>query len=376
MEDKARNRREAELKEAQEEYESNLNLRDSYKDLMNDKSVKITSNVSDLIKKEVRLPTQEDREIGRDIWKDLHLKDQGVPQGTSFGPMLASIILGKIMCKHNSLIYMDDGLIFLEEPLEPDLSNSLKEIGCELAPEKSRLHNSSTLIQQGLKFLGTRWQKLPKRGFYTMTSETRQGVAKAIIPKTLEDKLEMLKELTWNGFISPSKSKLLKWYILRSKLSKYLDSELITIAQKYNLFGKMLSDAYNPEVDIEAMKMLIEEGMEKARNQIINSTGSIGNIIFKAKEVEWETTNGYRNVTPSIFNLSTLSTAVLLDMLKLDLSKPIGLAVKGNSLQSFNIKPRQRKGFKSILEEGVRLQKLEIKLNKQPSTKTKGIKSR
>jgi hypothetical protein len=57
--------------------------------------------------------TETQREQARDSWKHLDLPNQGVPQGSSFGPVLASVLLGKIMPR-NSLLYMDDGLIFLD----------------------------------------------------------------------------------------------------------------------------------------------------------------------------------------------------------------------------------------------------------------------
>jgi hypothetical protein len=45
-----------------------------------------------------------DQEIGRDTWKGLGKENCGVPQGTAFGPLLASAVLGHCLRHLKTLI--------------------------------------------------------------------------------------------------------------------------------------------------------------------------------------------------------------------------------------------------------------------------------
>jgi len=321
--------------------------KESYIPILNNEPIKVKRSFFDgfafvEIEEEIK---EEEREELRDTWKDLHLKDQGVPQGSSFGPVLSSLVLGKIMRKYDSLLYMDDGIIFLDKPEVPEgFKTEIKRIGVEIAEEKSRLLNTHDLITQGIKFLGTRWKRLPSiRGFFTVVTETRKGISKPLIPYNHKQMYELMEKLYLGGFITPSKYKLMFWYLEKSQSSKYLDREIITLAERYGFFGKMLSEAMSPETNLISMRKTILEGMEKSMKKIKESKGSISMYILNNQTVVYENEKlQLKGVDVSLLNVSVLSLSIILDLVRTDLSDPIGLSFKDNKPYLYKI----RKGKK------------------------------
>jgi uncharacterized protein YeeX (DUF496 family) len=278
--------------------------------------------------------TVEQREQGRDSWKHLNLPNQGVPQGSSFGPVLASILLGKIMPR-NSLLYMDDGLIFLNNKEDQKceyfekVNKIVKQIGCELAPEKCRTLRTYDLMTEGFKIVGTRWTQSRNFFNYTVSSETRKGIKRKLFPGLKENYLQILTDLYSQGHITPSKYKVLRWYLNGDTLMKVRESDLFQVASKIRLLGNILTRAYSPEVSLEAMKEEIEYGIFKARLKIESSEGSLGQrILSTSKTILIESTEGKIEVKPSIFNCRAIANDVLLRYFKKELPAR-NLRVKG-----------------------------------------------
>lgn len=266
---------------------------------------------------------REDLEKGRDRYKDLNLPDQGIPQGTSFGPMLASTI-GAYYLRGipNLLMYVDDGMVFLNESdpsPEEKIKTALKKIKVEIAPEKSFLREIPDLQEKGIKFLGTRSRrKVGEGGAYVlMSSETRRGTAKPLPmpnPQEFDNVIRMMFEA---GMISFSKQKLLRWYVLsrNSRLGQFLNSQSLDIAMKWGFFGNLLAEAYNPGNSTEDMKLKIAEGMEKARIEILRREDSYGSALLQLRKHTYISEGGDElNTTATLYNLSTLGCEILLEL--------------------------------------------------------------
>jgi hypothetical protein len=230
-----------------------LNIRGTYKDLMNDLPLtkRYGNSLSELSMDEI---DEDSRASGRDNWKELDLPNQGVPQGTSFGPFLASLLIGKRLEEiPNSLIYLDDGLCFFNTEAElanikAKLPKIISDIGVEIAPEKSGVITKTMLLTQGVKFLGTRMKGV--RNFFTIASETRSGTIRELPALTQEKIYDILTNMKEAGLITPSKYNLAKWTLFRSKINELYKSPVLDASIKYNFFGYLLSWLYNPEMDI------------------------------------------------------------------------------------------------------------------------------
>jgi hypothetical protein len=156
--------------------------------------------------------SEKDRSIGRDSWKGLGKDNCGVPQGTAFGPLLASTVLGYNLRHLKSLIYMDDGLLFAKsereaERLKSILQNKLKKIGCEYEPRKTSVLDAKALITAGVKILGTRWTRVRSLFSYNCKSETRRGVSRPFINVQTENLLSLVDRMYEAGLMSFQKIK-------------------------------------------------------------------------------------------------------------------------------------------------------------------------
>jgi len=264
-------------------------------------------------------PTEEDRAKGRDNWKELDLAEQGIPQGSSFGPFLASTIAAHSLRNiKNLLMYVDDGMVFLkpgDASPEQEISQALKAIRVELAPEKSRIRERGSLLTEGIKFLGTRTFV---KHFTTMRSETRAGVRKEF-PITLDhDKLiSLVDKMMAKGMLTKSKFKQLSWFVKykKSRLKDILLGDHLHIAIKWNFFGNLLAEAYSPSTSPEDMKELIRLGMEESHARVLRADGSLGQMILGRKEWAFiNSDNELDRAVPSLYNLSTLACDVLLEL--------------------------------------------------------------
>jgi len=289
-------------------------------------------------------PSEDSRAEGRDSWKELNLKEQGVPQGSSFGPVVASVLLGK-QFPENALLYMDDGLIFMNNQAEQlhdwfyEINTKIKGIGCELAPEKSRTLRTLDLMTQGLKIVGTRWTQTRTFFNYTVSSETRKGSKKKFFPEIKENYLQILADLYSKGLITPSKYKVVRWYLKGDQLMKVRESTLFSIAEKIGILGNILSNAFSPSVTLEEMREQIEYGIFKANLKIQSSEGSLGQrILAQGKTLLIESTEGKIYVKPTLFTRRAIANDILLRYLKDEL--PIkSLQVQG--LRKPRLPPRR-----------------------------------
>jgi hypothetical protein len=262
--------------------------------------------------------TESHRALGRDMWKDLHLKDQGVPQGTNFGPFLASLVIGRGLQRiPNSLIYLDDGLCFFNTEAElsnikEELSRIVKDISVEIAPEKSGVITKKDLLTKGIKFLGTRMKG--SRNFFTIASETRAGVKRELPELSTEKMLDILESMFEAGMITPSKYKFAKWSLLKAKFNDRFVSPVLDASIKGNFFGYLLSWLYNPEMDMNTAKRKISEGTKLAKARMTSSKGSISRGIFDHDIWEYEGPGGtVEIVRPTIYNASTLCMDLYLE---------------------------------------------------------------
>jgi len=262
--------------------------------------------------------SESDRALGRDMWKDLHLPNQGVPQGTNFGPFLASLVIGKGLQRiPNSLIYLDDGLCFFNTEhelanIKAGLSKITKEISVEIAPEKSGVITKSDLLSKGIKFLGTRMKGV--RNFFTIASETRAGVKKELPELSTEKVLNILENMFEAGLITPSKYKFAKWSLVKAKFNERFVSPVLDASIKGEFFGYLLSWLYNPEMDIDTAKRKISKGTKLAEARMRSSKGSISNGIFTQGMWEYEGTGGTLEIVrPTIYNASTLCMDLYLE---------------------------------------------------------------
>jgi len=274
-------------------------------------------------------PSKKRKEKGRDKWKDLHLPDQGVPQGSSVGPVLASVLLGKVMPK-DSLLYVDDGIVFMKESdsrntetMNATFNRRVSKIMCEVNPEKSGVLETSDLITKGLKIIGTRWHRVGTQvrtiwsDSMKVSSETRKGVSRLLFnPSPLETE-KIFAEFLNNNLITPSKRRLLRWYVHKGKLTRIVGSELFEVASRIKVLGNILTKAYSPQVDLESMKEEIELGIFKAELKLRSSRGSLGErVINGCKVILLETTEGPVRVKPSLYNVRAICNDVLLRYLK------------------------------------------------------------
>jgi len=255
---------------------------------------------------DLELPTFEGRSLGRDKWKDLHLEDQGVPQGTSFGPVLASLVLGQTLRDHKCILYVDDGLVFLRGAMTPDLE--LEKIKCSIEPSKTRLLEKVERTTN-FKFLGVRFIQ-QSRNFFTMRSETRKGISKLLIGDYKDITSSQLVKLIQNKVITVSKKRVLLWYYQNTNLLRLFSDTMIDVSIRRGFFGKILSDAYSPTRSLEEMKDRIEKGMAESKVKILNSKGSLGEFLFRKKRIEIENYDEKINVLTDLNNLSTLAQII------------------------------------------------------------------
>lgn len=297
---------------------------------------KIMSSDENILFASGQIPSAEAREKGRDMWKDLDLENQGIPQGTAMGPFLASTIAAYYLRPvKNLLMYVDDGMVFLPEGAsspEEQIVQCLKPIQVELALEKSGLRETKDLMSKGIKFLGTRSFV---RTYHTiMHSETRKGIQKPLINR--DQLINKLKGLYADKKMTISKWKLLKWLFLykESRLAEILTGQGLHVAIKHGFFGNLLSMAYSPEVTILEMKQKISEGVRLAEEQIRRNERSLGATLLSQDTYIYINEGGQPSeVVPDLFNLSTLSCDLLLTLGVSAIRKDDGNKVKRDFMQ-------------------------------------------
>jgi len=94
------------------------------------------------------------------------------------------------------------------------------------------------------------------------------------------------------------------------------ESDVVTLAIKYNFFGYLLSWVYNPEEDFESMRNKINEGIVAAEQTILKQMRSMGSYVLRQSSWNYTDSTGMsKNVVPDLNNHSTLCVELLLESL-------------------------------------------------------------
>jgi len=300
--------------------------------------------------------TEEGRNQGRDEWKDLHLEGQGVPQGTSFGPLLASTVLGRALRHQKALIYMDDGIIAIKnlESVEQTimrLGTSLAKIGCELAEGKTNALGTYNLMKEGVKLLGTRWTQVRGLFNYSVKSETRKGISKPLINVNESDFRNVVERLYRAGLITPSKDSVMKRYLNIPRNADLLHDSLLDLATKHQIFGTILARAYSPESSVTEMAREINYGIFKAEAKLAKYPfSSIGSRLYRDNIARYISEEGKHCTTRiTLQNVSTLSNDIFLTFLSKE------LPVRSKLIYNFYPRKVRKAVIKRIIKSGLKL---------------------
>jgi len=299
--------------------------------------------------------SEKDRSIGRDMWKGLGKDNCGVPQGTAFGPLLASAVLGHCLRHLKALIYMDDGVIFAKNNKEAErnrvlLKNKLKRIGCEVADGKTHVLDAKALITAGVKILGTRWTQVRTLFSYNCRSETRKGVSRPFINVRTENILSLVDRMYEAGIMSFSKNQVF-WREMRGTYVKdTFDDILLGIAVKHEIFGSILAKAYSPESDIASMVREIQYGIFKAEAKLAKYPWhSIEKKLYRKYQTRYVSEGGNLCTTRiTLQNVSTLSNDIFMSFINKD------LPVRSKLIYNFYPKKVRKAVVKRIVNSGLR----------------------
>lgn len=127
----------------------------------------------------------------------------GVPQGANTSPILAILALRELyevveMCGLKMVMYADDGIIYSNEPFDPEMivqDEGIRSVGINFNMEKSHWVKSDGIWERNLKFLGlTYFHEVDKLGGTTRNSSTpmlfdKHDLVKAIKHRDREDGL-------------------------------------------------------------------------------------------------------------------------------------------------------------------------------------------
>jgi len=297
-----------------------VGLQELYKDAMDLGYLKVDRAIPFLYDKEEI--TETSRALGRDTWKDLDLPNQGVPQGSAFGPFLASVAVAHSLYKvKNLLMYIDDGMLFYQNKVSKfpkEFLEGLSRIGVEIHPEKCKI---TPVSQLNTKFLGMRFKLAPKnanRGFFTMSSETRAGTKRDMSLNMLskEDMLGYLTEMLSRGEITISKYKYARWAVMKSKLSQFVPDNTIEMSIKYGFFGLMISWLYSPSLDFDDLKERINLGMRAAWERIKTGDGSIGQQFIEQQYLPYlDQEKNLNYAAVDLYNMSSIAVSYLLEQM-------------------------------------------------------------
>jgi len=298
----------------------------------------------------------KDIQIGRDGWKGLNKENCGVPQGTAFGPLLASTVLGYCLRNLKALIYMDDGILIGKnekdcERLKGILESKLKRIGCEISPEKTNVLNGRALITAGVKLLGTRWTRTENIFYQAVQSETRKGVSRPFINVKTVNLRNLVDRMYEAGLMSLSKNQVFWREIGSEYIRDTFDDVLLGIAVRHEIFGSILAKAYSPESSIAEMVRAIQYGVFKAEAKLAKYPwNTIEKRLYRkytAKYISEE--NKVCSVRPTLQNVSTLSNDIFLAYINGD------LPVRSKLIYNFYPKKVRKAVVKRIVDSGLKL---------------------
>jgi hypothetical protein len=236
-----------------------FSLKENYPDMMKDDWTNVNIIDIDMDIEDFFGYEPEEREQGRDNWKGLGQEGKGVPQGLGTSPFLSTVttdlILDKIMPKGSITMYMDDGLLFSNgsiKKVKDTLVLGLKEMGLEMALEKSAIVKSEGEWLKTLKFLGMRYDGETNE----LSSDTRGGT-KVKFPERLTG--EELYE--WIG----NNTKL--WEEVKKTYTRQRTVKLSTWEEgiKTGMLGTMIANSqYKNMAPMWLRKLEIERGKQEA----------------------------------------------------------------------------------------------------------------
>lgn len=231
-------------------------LKKEYKNLM-DSPETFTLRVgnSENARYGIKIPTEEDRALGRDSWKGLGQEGRGVPQGLGISPLISTLMTDIYFSdiRGEMLMYMDDGLIFGEtrETIENainDVKNSLSQLGLELAESKSKFVKEAGSWVSGCKFLGLYYDGVKRQ----MSSMTRSGTCKPF--KNVLTMDQRYAELVAES-VGETVSNVWRTYRACKELTNY------EAGVAYNFLGYLIADAqYKGGLTREQMKFKVQQG--------------------------------------------------------------------------------------------------------------------
>lgn len=229
-----------------------LNIRGAYKDLMNDMpfTKRYGNSLSEYKMEEI---DEISRAEGRDNWKNLGKKGQGVPQGLSTSPFISTIMTDMIFedLSENLIMYMDDGILFANskqemEELKGKLISQLEKIGLEIEPEKSKYVKENGHWTNSLRFLGLRY--LPEED--TLTSETRSGT-KVKFPVTGE----------WPDVKELAEANNMNISMMRKTFDKLINTKAYETGLEYGFLGCLIAGSqYKDNLTLNERREKVREG--------------------------------------------------------------------------------------------------------------------
>jgi hypothetical protein len=267
-----------------------IELKDKYKDLMNEGS--FTRRVGNSITGEIQvaIPTEEDRALGRDKWKNLGQPDKGVPQGLGTSPFLSTFLTDTYLYELGTdrkalIMYMDDGILFARNKAEMEkLITRLKELlgalGLEMEPAKSRYVKIDGEWLDSVKFLGLRF--LPKEN--TIMSDTRGGT-KIKFPMNAEwDDVKTLAVLN-NASISN----------IKEKYDRLINTTAYEAGLRYGFLGCLIAGSQYKE----------NKSMEERREDIRKGQNSAWALMERSKGFIWKFQD-LHNYTEYLTNITSI----------------------------------------------------------------------
>jgi len=261
-----------------------------------------------VIEQRVRAPVVPlEREHARDKWKGLSQPGKGVPQGLNTSPFISTFLtdvyLSRLGTDRKALImYMDDGVLFADSKAQMgqyirSLRNLLKEIGLELAEEKSKYVKENGVWKDSLRFLGLRY--LPESD--QIMSDTRSGT-KMLFPSRADwDNVKAMAEIN-NMSLSDT----------REKFDRLINTQAYEAGLKHGFLGCLIAGAqYKDSPSIEEKQKDIRIGQGRAWARIVKAKNGF----------MWKTQDMYNHVEYikldeiTLTNYSSVATHRFLDFL-------------------------------------------------------------
>jgi len=245
-----------------------IELRGEYKNLMNEGS--FTRRVGNSLTGEIQVatPTEEDRALGRDSWKNLGQPGKGVPQGLGTSPFISTFMTDTYLneLKNNIVMYMDDGILFAKSPQEMSklrriLEAQLGLMGLEIAPEKSKYVKKSGKWLDSIRFLGLRY--LPESD--TFMSDTRSGTKVQFPSKGDWEDVKNMAAINHTGVSN-----------IKQKFDRLINTQAYEAGLKYGFLGCMIAGSqYKDNLPMEDRKDEIRKGQNRAWAAVERSSGFI-----------------------------------------------------------------------------------------------------